>query len=88
MKKNMKIEAYKVHTEDKVCKGIAKTKEKEIYHYCGRTPEKPMCIMALNACLPMSHALSLTDQMKWEKKDYFEVTCPHGAVTFRITRDI
>lgn len=86
MKKKMRIVAHQVMTESKVCKGIAKTKQGEIYEYRGRTPENPMCIMALNACLPMAHAMSLTDKMAFEDKDYFEVTCPHGCVVYRIYR--
>ncbi len=86
MKKKMRIVAHHVNTEDKVCKGIAKTKEGEEYVYHGRTPEEPMCLMALNACMPMAHAMSLTDKMFFEQKDYFEVTCPHGCVTYRIYR--
>jgi len=86
MKKKMRIVAHNVATDDKVCKGIAKTKEGEEYEYRGRTPEQPMCLMALNACMPMAHAMSLTDKMFFEKNDYFEVTCPHGCVTYRVYR--
>jgi len=85
-KKPMRIEAYKIDTLDGVCPGIAKTTEGEVFISNGRTPENPICIQALNSILPMSHAMSLTDKMEWEKNDYFEITCPHGAVTFRISR--
>jgi hypothetical protein len=30
--------------------------------------------------------MALTDSMKWETKDHLDVTCPHGVVTFRLSR--
>jgi hypothetical protein len=36
----------------------------------------------------MAHAMKLTDRMDWEKEknQHFDTTCPHGHVTFRISR--
>jgi hypothetical protein len=36
----------------------------------------------------MALAMKLTDRMDWEKEEnqHFDTTCPHGAVTFRISR--
>jgi len=86
-KKMIKIIAHKVKTEGGICPGIAKTKEGEVGFFKGRTPDQPVCVQALNSILPMAHAMSLTDKMEWEKKDFFEITCPHGAVVFRISRE-
>jgi hypothetical protein len=35
----------------------------------------------------MALAMRLTDKMSWEKEDHFDVTCPHGFVTYRISRE-
>lgn len=87
-KKTIRIEAVDVKTEDGICPGIAQTKQGEICLMGGRTPENPVCVQALHGILPMGHAMSLTDKMGWEKKDYFDVTCPHGKVVFRISREV
>jgi len=31
-------------------------------------------------------ALAVTGQKDLENSEYFDVTCPHGAVTFRLSR--
>ncbi len=87
MKKNIRIEAISVNTEDGICPGIAKTKQGEVCLLDARTPKDPTCVQALHGILPMAHAMSLTDKMGWEKEDHFDITCPHGAVVFRISRD-
>jgi hypothetical protein len=52
-----------------------------------RTPDsKGICCQALSAIGPMKLALSLTEKMNWETKESFEVVCPHGYVTFRLSR--
>jgi hypothetical protein len=42
----------------------------------------------MSAISPMKLAMSLTEKMSWENKEYFDVVCPHGFVTFRLTREI
>ena len=34
----------------------------------------------------MSLAMRLTEKMEWEKEETFDVTCPHGYVTYRLSR--
>ncbi len=88
-KKNpIHINAFEVKTESGVCPGIAKIEQGEEFIMSGRTPDNPVCVQALNAILPMAHAMSLTEKMAWEKKDFFQVTCPHGNVVFRISRAV
>jgi hypothetical protein len=47
-----------------------------------------ICGRAFSAIQPMAFAMMLTDKMDWEeeKNSHFEVVCPHGFVTFRISR--
>jgi hypothetical protein len=53
----------------------------------GRTPEpKGICCQAFTAIGPMKLAMMLTDKMDWEKNEYFDITCPHGVVTYRLSR--
>ncbi len=83
---SIRCEAIDVRTDSKICPGMAKTQEGEVYTLGGRTPEKGICSSALTAIHPWSLAMMLTDKMDWEQKDYFDVTCPHGNVTFRLSR--
>jgi uncharacterized repeat protein (TIGR04076 family) len=83
----IKCEAAVVRTESGVCPGVARTERGEVFVLGARTPEsKGICCQALSAISPMKLAMSLTEKMGWEKKDYFEVTCPHGVVTYRLFR--
>lgn len=83
----MKCEVIDVRTESGICPGEAKTKNGEEYVLNARTPESnSICTNALAAIHPMSLAMRMTDKMYWEKRDYFDLVCPHGAVTFRISR--
>jgi uncharacterized repeat protein (TIGR04076 family) len=66
---------------------MVNTRQGETFTLGARTPEgKGMCTNALNAIHPMTFALRLTDKIDWEKKDHFDMICPHGAVTNRMTR--
>ena len=38
------------------------------------------------ALSPMKLAMMYTDRMEWETRDYFDITCPHGVVTWRLSR--
>jgi uncharacterized repeat protein (TIGR04076 family) len=83
----IKCEAIDVRTESGICPGLAKTEKGETYELGARTPaENGICASALTSLFPMSMAMKLTDKMSWEKEDHFDVVCPHGAVTYRISR--
>jgi uncharacterized repeat protein (TIGR04076 family) len=85
--KSIKCEAVVVNTESGICPGIAKTEQGEVFIFGGRTPEpKGICCQALSAIGPMKLAMSLTEKMDWETKGYFDTICPHGFVTFRLSR--
>jgi hypothetical protein len=52
-----------------------------------RTPaSRGICCQAFAALSPMKLAMMYTDRMEWEKRDYFDITCSHGVVTFRLSR--
>ena len=83
----MKCEVIGVRTASGICPGEAETQIGEEYVLGARTPEpNSICTNALAAIHPMSTAMRMTEKMYWEKQDYFDLVCPHGAVTFRISR--
>ena len=83
----IKCEAIEVRTDSGICPGMAKTKQGETHVFDARTPQgEGMCVNAFNALYPMALAMRLTDKMDWEKTDYFDITCPHGRVVFRLSR--
>jgi uncharacterized repeat protein (TIGR04076 family) len=85
----IRCEAIDVKTESGICPGLAETQQGEVCTLGARTPEpQGICIQALTAIHPMAHAMKLTDRMDWEKEEnqHFDTTCPHGYVTFRISR--
>jgi uncharacterized repeat protein (TIGR04076 family) len=90
MVNQIKCEVVKVNTDSKICPGLAKTEQGEVYTIDARTPaSKGICCQAFTAIHSMEYAMMLTDKMDWEKQnkqDYFDVTCPHGFVVFRISR--
>ena len=83
----IRCEALEVRTESGVCPGMAKTRQGEVYVFQARTPtSEGMCTNSFNTVYPMSLAMRLTEKMDWEKNDYFDITCPHGYVTYRLSR--
>lgn len=85
--RQIQCEALNVGTETKVCPGLAKTEQGEVYLLDARTPgPKGICCQALTAMNSLRLVLSVTDQEDLENLDHFDVTCPHGAVTFRLSR--
>jgi uncharacterized repeat protein (TIGR04076 family) len=81
----VKCEAITVNTESGVCPGVAKTERGEVFIIGGRTPDsKGICCQAFSAISSMKLALSLTEKMDWEMKEYFDI--PHGVVTYRLSR--
>jgi uncharacterized repeat protein (TIGR04076 family) len=85
----IKCEAIEVRTDSGICPGLAKTQAGEVCTLGARTPEpRGICTQAFNAIHPMALAMRLTDKMDWEQGEnqHFDTTCPHGFVTFRISR--
>jgi len=86
MLNRIKCEAVIVRTDTGVCAGIAKTKQGEVYELDGRTPQPVgICCQALTALNATRLALAVTPKGS-EFKDPLDITCPHGAVTFRLFR--
>jgi uncharacterized repeat protein (TIGR04076 family) len=88
MKMNqIKCEAALVNTDNGICPGIAKTEKGETFIIDGRTPAlKGICCQAFTSIAPMRLAMANTDKMDWETKEFFDVVCPHGFVTYRLSR--
>jgi len=83
----IKVEAVEVRTDSGVCPGMAKIQQGEKFVLGARTPQGTgIRANAFGAIYPMALAMRLTDKMEWETKDYFDIICPHGGVTYRITR--
>lgn len=80
-------EVVKISTGEELCPGLAKMELGEISVIGVRTPEgKGICSTALTAIQPWAHSMRLTEKMGWEKQDHFDITCPHGKTTFRLSR--
>jgi hypothetical protein len=84
----IRCEAVEVRSDSGVCPGLAKTEKGEVALFDARTPAtKGICCQAFGAMNAMRLAMMRTDKMVGEKEDYTDVTCPHGAVTFRLSRE-
>ncbi len=85
---SIQVEAFAVRTESRVCPGMAKTAQGEVYVMDGRTPPGSLgiCCQAFTAMNAFRTALMVTDKLDSETDGHLEVTCPHGAVTFRLSR--
>jgi hypothetical protein len=82
----IKCEAVTVRTDNRVCVGVAKTRQGEVYELDGRTPQPVgMCCQALAALNATRLALAVTSAES-ELSDPLDITCPHGVVTFRLSR--
>lgn len=82
----IKCEAVDVRTDTGVCPGVAKTRRGEVYELDGRTPGPVgMCCQALSALNANRLAMAVTAKGS-DVKDSLDITCPHGAVTFRLSR--
>ena len=85
---SIRCEAVEVKTESGICPGRAQTVRGEVFVLGARTPEGTgICCQALASISSMKLALALTEKMDWEMKDYFDITCPHGMVTYRLSRE-
>jgi uncharacterized repeat protein (TIGR04076 family) len=84
---DIRCEVIKVNTDTGICPGMAKTKKGEVFNIGARTPpEKGICCQSFTSIAPMKLAMMYTDKMSWEKNDYFDIVCPHGFVTYRLSR--
>lgn len=83
----IQCEAVKVNTESGICPGMAETEQGEVYLFDGRTPApRGICCQAFAAMGAFRAALMVTDKLASEVQGHLDITCPHGAVTFRLTR--
>jgi hypothetical protein len=82
----IRCEAVSVRTEDGTCPGVAKTRLGEVHALDGLTPGPTgMCCQAFAALNSTRLAMAVTPGGS-DVKDPFDITCPHGAVTFRLSR--
>jgi uncharacterized repeat protein (TIGR04076 family) len=83
----IRCEALSVNTESGICPGMAKTEQGEVYVMDGRTPgPRGICCQAFGALSGFRAAQMVTDKLDSEKSGHLEISCPHGVVTFRLTR--
>jgi hypothetical protein len=86
MPSRIRCEAMTVRTDTGICPGMAKTRKGEIYEIGNRTPEpEGMCCQAFGALHAVRTAMAVTLKGS-DVRDPFDITCPHGAVTFRLSR--
>jgi len=84
---SIQCEAIEVRSESGVCAGRARTRKGERYTIDGRTPESPgMCSNAFCALSNAIYIMTVTESMPGEADGYVDRVCPHGAVTFRLSR--
>jgi uncharacterized repeat protein (TIGR04076 family) len=84
---SIKCVATNVKTDTGVCIGLAKIKQGEQFIIDGRTPESPgMCSNAFCALSNAAFVMMSTDSMPGETEGFIDRVCPHGFVTFRLSR--
>jgi len=84
---SIQCEAIEVRTESGVCGGLAKTKVGEKTIIDGRTPESPgVCSNAFCALSNAAFIMMVTDRMPGEVDGHIDRVCPHGVVTYRLSR--
>ena len=84
---SIKCEAAEVRTESGVCPGLARTVKGESCIIDGRTPEgNGMCSNAFCALSNAAFIMMVTEVMPGEKDGCKDIICPHGNVTFRLSR--
>lgn len=80
-------EAVTVRTDSNVCPGLAKTHQGEVHEIGPRTPTGiGICCQAFDSLNSMRLAMAYTKKMSWETQKHFDIMCPHGVVTFRLSR--
>ena len=84
---SIECEAVRVNTESGVCIGLAKVRQGERFIIDGRTPESPgMCSNAFCALSNAAFIMMSTEHMPGEVDGGIERVCPHGVVTYRLSR--
>jgi uncharacterized repeat protein (TIGR04076 family) len=84
---SIKCEVIDVRTKTGVCAGIARVKKGESYIIDGRTPEADgMCSNAFCALSNSAYIMMVTNERPGETEGYFDRVCPHGVVTYRLSR--
>lgn len=85
---SIRAEACTVRTESRTCPGMAQTEQGEVYTLDARTPAggRGICCQAFTAMTPFRAAMMTTDKLASEQDGHLDVVCPHGSVTFRLTR--
>ena len=83
----VKCEVSEVRTDSGICFGIARTRKGETFLIDGRTPPGPgMCSNAFGALSNAAFIMMCTDKMPGEKDGSVRITCPHGMVTYTLSR--
>jgi hypothetical protein len=83
---HIKCEAVAVRTDAGICPGVAKTRQGEVYELDARTPAPVgICCQAMATLNATRLAMAVTPKGS-DVKDPFDITCPHGVVTFRLSR--
>ncbi len=84
---SIKCEVIDVRTDSGICVGIAKTRKGEECIIDGRTPESyGICSNAFCALSNSAFIMMATDKTPGEIDGYVDRVCPHGVVTFRLSR--
>lgn len=84
---SIKCEAIDVQTNSGICPGIAKTQKGEMYIIDGRTPESPgICSNAFSALSNSVFVMMTNDTRPVGMNEHYDLVCPHGKVTFRMSR--
>jgi uncharacterized repeat protein (TIGR04076 family) len=84
---SIKCEAIDVHTKTGICPGIAKTQKGETFIINGRTPESPgICSNAFGALSNAVFVMMTNDNRPVGMNGHYDLVCPHGKVTFRLSR--
>ncbi|MCP4163740.1 MAG: hypothetical protein GY760_27080 [Deltaproteobacteria bacterium] len=81
-------EVVKVDTDSKVCIGLAKIREGEKFNFDARTPDgEGICANAFCALSNAAFVMMTSEKREGEKDGSIERVCPHGVVTFNLSRN-
>lgn len=84
---SIQCEAIDVRTDSGICPGIAKTRQGESHIISGRTPASPgICSNAFCALSNAIFVMMTNDTRPVKMNDHYDLVCPHGKVTFRMSR--
>jgi hypothetical protein len=84
---SISCKAVEVRTDSGLCVGLARTRQGEECIIDGRTPEaKGICSNAFCSLANTAFIMMVTEKTPGEQDGYIDRVCPHGVVTFRISR--